>query len=101
MSSFQTRTQTTALLHPLTRLLTVVLTVAALAGCTADTTPEQPADAGLANPASEYCIEQGGRLELRTEPDGTEPGFCVFPDGSECEEWAFFRGECEPGGAGG
>ena len=21
----------------------------------------------------------------------------LFPDGTECEEWAFFRGECEPG----
>jgi hypothetical protein len=22
---------------------------------------------------------------------------CVFSDGSECEEWAFFRNECQPG----
>jgi hypothetical protein len=22
---------------------------------------------------------------------------CVFPDGSECEEWAYFRAECAPG----
>jgi len=21
----------------------------------------------------------------------------VFPDGSECEEWAYFRGDCQPG----
>ncbi|MBN1138650.1 MAG: DUF333 domain-containing protein, partial [Anaerolineae bacterium] len=24
-------------------------------------------------------------------------GYCVFPDGTECEEWAFQRGECMPG----
>lgn len=55
---------------------------------------------GLANPASVYCEEQGGRLEIRTGADGGQIGFCIFPDGSECEEWAFFRGECLPGQAG-
>ncbi|MEA3339639.1 MAG: DUF333 domain-containing protein [Chloroflexota bacterium] len=34
---------------------------------------------------------------MRTGDDGGEYGVCVFSDGSECEEWAFFRGECEPG----
>jgi putative hemolysin len=47
----------------------------------------------LANPASVFCEENGGRVEIRTVSDG-EVGFCVFPDGSECEEWTFFRGEC-------
>jgi putative hemolysin len=101
MSSSPTRTHATALLRPVVRLLTVVLAVAVLAGCTGGTTPEQPAQPGLANPASEYCLEQGGQVDIRAGADGGEQGFCVFPDGSECEEWAFFRGECEPGGAGG
>jgi putative hemolysin len=54
-------------------------------------------DVGLANPASAYCEEQGGTSEMREGEDGTT-GYCVFDDGSECEEWAFFRGECEPAG---
>ena len=54
-------------------------------------------EAGIANPASVYCEEQGGRLEIRTDADGGQVGICVFDDGSECEEWAFFRGECAPG----
>ncbi|NOX63807.1 MAG: DUF333 domain-containing protein [Chloroflexi bacterium] len=52
---------------------------------------------GLPNPASQYCVENGGELEMRKADDGGEIGICKFPDGSECEEWAFFRGECAPG----
>lgn len=49
---------------------------------------------GLANPASEYCEEQGGTVDIRDEEDG-QVGYCVFDDGSECEEWSYYRGECE------
>ncbi len=51
---------------------------------------------GLPNPASLFCQEQGYELEMREEAGGTA-GYCLFPDGTECEEWAFFRGECKPG----
>jgi putative hemolysin len=50
----------------------------------------------IANPASVYCTEHGGKLEIRDGQDG-QTGYCVFDDKSECEEWAFFRGECVPG----
>jgi putative hemolysin len=75
--------------------LGVTLGLAALVvgGC-AMPTPEP--DAGLPNPASVYCEEQGYTLEMRTDESGTT-GVCIFPDGNECEEWAFFRGECGPG----
>ncbi|MBU2101293.1 DUF333 domain-containing protein [Patescibacteria group bacterium] len=51
---------------------------------------------GLANPASVYCVNNAGTLEIR-EGTGGQYGVCVFADGSECEEWAYFRGECEEG----
>lgn len=51
----------------------------------------------IANPASTYCIEQGGKLEIRRDSDENEYGICKFSDGSECEEWAFYRGECSKG----
>ena len=51
---------------------------------------------GLANPASVFCVEQGGQLELRTDAQGGQYGVCRFADGIECEEWAHFRGECAP-----
>jgi putative hemolysin len=43
----------------------------------------------VANPASEYCIAQGGLLEIISTPEG-EVGVCMI-DGRECEEWAFFN----------
>jgi putative hemolysin len=52
--------------------------------------------ANLPNPASVYCEEQGYRAEIRTAGDGSQSGVCIFPDGTECDEWAYFRGECGP-----
>lgn len=49
----------------------------------------------LPNPASKFCIDQGYNLTIRTNPDGSQTGYCIFPDGKECEEWAYFRGECK------
>ncbi len=54
-------------------------------------------NANLANPASVNCEQKGNRLEIRTGADGGQVGICIFPDGSQCEEWAFLRGECGPG----
>ncbi|MBI4363061.1 MAG: DUF333 domain-containing protein [Euryarchaeota archaeon] len=49
----------------------------------------------IPNPASTYCVEQGYRLEIRTNSSsGGQFGVCIFSDGKECGEWEFFRGEC-------
>ena len=45
----------------------------------------------IANPASIYCKEQGGNLEIKTATGGGQFGWCILPDGRECEEWEFFR----------
>jgi putative hemolysin len=53
----------------------------------------------MANPASEFCIKNNGVLDIRKDDKGNESGICVFNQNnvkSECEEWAFFRGECKP-----
>ena len=50
----------------------------------------------LANPASVFCAENGGKTSIRIENYG-DVGYCLFDDGTQCEEWAYFRGECRPG----
>ena len=34
---------------------------------------------------------------MREDAQGNQYGMCVFEDGSECDEWAYYRGECAPG----
>jgi putative hemolysin len=55
---------------------------------------QEETNAGLANPASVYCEENQGTLEITTESDGSQFGLCNLGEYS-CEEWAFFRGECD------
>ena len=88
-----------------TLMLTLILAGLLLIGCTATNNQIEPTEppvtadepVGLANPASVYCTEQGGSLEIHTDEAGGQNGICLFDDGSECEEWAYFRGECAPG----
>lgn len=53
---------------------------------------------GIANPASTFCIEKGGSLQMQTREDGGQYGLCYFEDARACEEWAMMRGECPVGG---
>lgn len=55
------------------------------------------AQANMPNPASVYCEDHGGKLNIVTSSDGSQSGVCTFPDNSTCDEWAYFRGECKPG----
>ncbi|MEZ4830500.1 MAG: DUF333 domain-containing protein [Caldilineaceae bacterium] len=52
---------------------------------------------GIGNAAAIYCEAQGFVYEIRDGEDGNQCGACVFPDGSACNSWMFFQGECEVG----
>jgi putative hemolysin len=41
---------------------------------------------GSPEPASKYCTDLGFELDLN--------GTCNFPDGTSCDAWEFYRGEC-------
>jgi putative hemolysin len=44
-----------------------------------------------------FCEKNGGKVEVRTVADGSQQGYCLFNDGTECDEWAYYREECGPG----
>ncbi len=52
-----------------------------VAGCT-----PLAAGAGGGNPADGYCVALGYSLDAK--------GDCAFPDGTTCEPWSFWRGQC-------
>jgi uncharacterized protein len=72
-------------------LSTLFVAIFVLGGC-----DKSDQKIGMPNPASKHCSEAGGNVEIRDEQNG-QVGYCVFNDGSECEEWAYFRGECKKG----
>ena len=81
------------------RAATAVLMLAALVACGDD--EPRPADTttptGIPNPASEFCVEQGGTVEIVDE-EGGQVGYCNLPDGSRVEEWEYMRSQTEASG---
>jgi putative hemolysin len=63
---------------------------------TSTAAPESSTVTGLANPASEFCVEQGGTVEI-VEEEGGQVGYCILPDGSRIEEWEYFRANSSEG----
>ncbi len=82
------------------RIKVFAIILLALTACTApqvqapESTATEKSQAALPNPASVYCEQNGNLLEIRTAADGSQSGICVFPNGSTCDEWTYFKGEC-------
>jgi hypothetical protein len=77
----------------MTRLFPLLFALGALAACGSDADPSGTTpDVELANPASVFCVEQGGTIEIVDETDG-QVGYCNLPDGTRVEEWEFFRSQ--------
>ena len=53
------------------------------------TTPNNPI--GMPNPASEYCVKQGGKSEIKRQTDSSEYGVCHLPNGKTIGEWELYR----------
>jgi putative hemolysin len=78
-------------------LVLLIALVTVVACRTPENTPESTPGVEIANPAAVYCIEQGYKNEIRTDAEGNQYGVCIMDDGTECDEWVFYRGECGPG----
>lgn len=62
--------------------------IAALTACT--TEKDDPSMLSMANPASVFCVEQGGTSKIVKTAAG-ESGVCILPDGTEVDEWDYYR----------
>ena len=82
-------------------ILGLTMTAMSLGACGGDdapTTTNPPVTEGgaqVANPASQYCVDQGGTLEIVDETAG-QVGYCNLPDGTRIEEWEYFRASQSP-----
>jgi uncharacterized protein len=68
----------------MSRYLMLLAAFALILGCNSTNLP---------NPASKYCLDNGGSLEMVANENGTQ-GICTLADGKKCDEWAYYRGEC-------
>jgi Tol biopolymer transport system component/putative hemolysin len=94
--------------YPIFTFIVFVLMLTLLAGCqTPIATPlaseiptqlEQATQPAIANPASQYCVDQGGTLAIEERGDGGQFGVCYFEDNRQCEEWALMNSACPVGG---
>ena len=82
-------------------LIPLAILVTALAVFLAACQPAPAAPtASLCQTRLPYTVSRtAGAWNCGQDAAGGVAGICVFPDGSECDEWAYFRGECAPTGA--
>ena len=45
---------------------------------------------GTPNPASKYCVDQGGESKIKKDENWGEYGICLI-DGKEVDEWEYYR----------
>ncbi|MGE9553051.1 putative hemolysin [Erwinia amylovora] len=69
----------------------LLLCATAITGCAAQAEkPAAPAKIGMPNPASAWCIKQGGKLDIVNSDKG-QVGYCTLPGGERVEEWTLYR----------
>ncbi len=79
------------------RAFVFLMTCSVIVGC-ASGSGQQPVKLDMANPASVYCVNKGGKIEFQQDASGGTIGICHLPDGLVIEEWALFRRDNPPSG---
>ncbi|OPX68556.1 MAG: hypothetical protein A4E36_01258 [Methanoregulaceae archaeon PtaB.Bin009] len=68
-----------------------IFIAAAAADVNDQSSSEQVSLIGMANPSAVWAEQMGYEYLIRTNPDGSQYGVCVLPDGSERDSWELFR----------
>ncbi|HDU8697556.1 TPA: DUF4377 domain-containing protein [Morganella morganii subsp. morganii] len=55
-----------------------------------DPVPAKGTNVGMANPASVYCEQSGGKTEIVKAASGWT-GYCNLPGGERVDEWTYYR----------
>ena len=50
-----------------------------------------PAKVTAANPASQFCVDKGGKSITEKDKNGNERGVCRFNNGTKVDEWDYYR----------
>ncbi len=69
-------------------LVSFFLIASSFGGCLNE---ERKPQSAVPNPAAVFCIEQGGRYEIKAGANGSQRGVCIWPDGTERDGWEFYR----------
>ena len=72
-------------------LVGLMLGFIGLTACGSEPVKDQKQAVGMANPASVYCKEKGGKSIARKDADGGEYALCQLPNGQIIEEWELYR----------
>ncbi|PKH21266.1 hemolysin [Enterobacterales bacterium CwR94] len=72
--------------------LSIALPVLMISACQSQPKSDAPPppNVGMANPASVYCQQKGGKLIPVIDQQG-ERGDCLLPSGERLDEWTLFR----------
>ncbi|KOC87685.1 DUF333 domain-containing protein [Winslowiella iniecta] len=71
--------------------LSCLMALTLLAGCTTQReAPPPPNSIRMANPASVYCQQKGGKSENIQTTQGVRSD-CLLPGGERIDEWALYR----------
>lgn len=73
------------------KVIATFIAAATLTACAINDQQEiNTSNVGMANPASVYCQQLGGELDM-VESDSGTTGYCTLPSGERVEEWALYR----------
>jgi putative hemolysin len=72
-------------------LLSLLFMISIVSCTTTEAETQAQPKIGMPNPASKYCVEQGGKSIIKKDEQGNSYGVCRLKNGNEVDEWKYFR----------